>query len=112
MEPAYLFIRTHIHDLEKMKEYGARVAPITEKFGGVFIVRGGEVVCMEGSYDECRVVVIRFPSKEKLLEFWNSEEYAPVRKIRHSASKADIWMVPGIPEKVSEKMLLALAAFE
>ena len=71
---------------EQYKEYVEKVKPIAEKFGGEYIVRGGETTIVEGNWTYPRTVVIKFPSYEKALEWYNSEEYQPVKQIRlHNA---------------------------
>ena len=60
---------------EEYKEYVEKVKPIAEKFGGEYIVRGGETKVLEGTWTYPRTVVIKFPSYEKALECHNSKEY-------------------------------------
>ena len=75
-----------IKKTEEYKEYVEKVKPIAEKFGGEYIVRGGETTIVEGNWTHPRTVVIKFPSYEKALEWYNSEEYQPVKQIRlHNA---------------------------
>ena len=57
---------------EEYKEYVEKVKPIAEKFGGEYIVRGGETKVLEGTWTYPRTVVIKFPSYEKALEWYNS----------------------------------------
>ena len=66
---------TRILDVEKVK-------PIAEKFGGDYIIRGGTNQIIEGTWQYSRTVVIKFPSYKKALEWYNSEEYQPIKKIR------------------------------
>ena len=67
---------------EESKEYVEKVKPIAEKFGGEYIVRGGETTIVEGNWTYPRTVVIKFPSYEKALEWYSSEEYQPIKQIR------------------------------
>ena len=67
---------------EEYKEYVEQVKPIAEKFGGKYIVRGGETTIVEGNWTYPRTVVIKFPSYEKALEWYSSEEYQPIKQIR------------------------------
>ena len=67
---------------EEYKEYVDKVKPIAEKFGGEYIVRGGETTIVEGNWTYPRTVVIKFPSYEKALEWYSSEEYQPIKQIR------------------------------
>ena len=67
---------------KEYKEYVEKVKPIAERYGGEYIVRGGESTIVEGSWAYPRTVVIKFPSYEKALEWYNSEEYKPIKQIR------------------------------
>ena len=46
------------------------------------MVRAGEYTEVEGKWKYSRNVVIKFPSYEKALEWYNSEEYKPIKQIR------------------------------
>ena len=82
----FAIFNVEIKKPEEYKEYVEKVKPIAEKFGGEYIVRGGETTIVEGNWTYPRTVVIKFPSYEKAVEWYNSEEYQPVKKIRlHNA---------------------------
>ena len=50
---------------------------------------------IEGKWKYSRNVVIKFPSYEKALEWYNSEEYKPVKKIRLDNSVSDAIIIKG-----------------
>ena len=81
---------------EEYKEYVSRVKPIAEKYGGEYIVRGGENKVVEGTWTYPRTVIIKFPTYEKALEWYNSDEYKPVRDIRLQNSEGSNIIVKGI----------------
>ena len=66
-----------------------------KKFGGEYLVRAGEYTEIEGKWKYSRNVVIKFPSYEKALEWYNSEEYKPVKKIRLDNSVSDAIIIKG-----------------
>ncbi|MFN5133172.1 MAG: DUF1330 domain-containing protein [Candidatus Fonsibacter sp.] len=78
----YAIFNINITNPESYKEYIEKVVKVTEKFGGKYIVRGGTTTKIEGSFPHPRTVVIQFPSYQKALEWYNSGEYKPIRKIR------------------------------
>ena len=78
----YAITQIEVTNPEDYKEYLAKVTDIVTKFGGEYLVRGGEFQCFEGEWKYPRTVVIKFPSYEKALEWYNSEEYQPIKKIR------------------------------
>ena len=73
----YAITQIEVTNPEDYKEYLAKVTDIVTKFGGEYLVRGGEFQCFEGEWKYPRTVVIKFPSYEKALEWYNSEEYKP-----------------------------------
>ena len=77
------------------KDYVAAVSPIVEKYGGEYLVRGGPAQHFEGESIGERTVVIRFPTLQAATEWYHSEEYAPVRKMRQAASTSLQTIVEG-----------------
>ena len=65
------------------------------KFGAEYIIRGGENKIIEGSWEHPRTVVIRFPSYEKALEWYNSKEYEPIKKIRLENAQSNGIIIKG-----------------
>ena len=80
---------------KEYKEYVEKVKPIAERYGGEYIIRGGESTIVEGSWAYPRTVVIKFPSYEKALEWYNSREYKPIKQIRLDNSVANGIIIKG-----------------
>jgi uncharacterized protein (DUF1330 family) len=83
-------------DQAALEEYRRRNTPTVESRGGRFIVRGGEVTPLEGEWDTRRIVVIEFPDLATAREWWESEDYAPLKAMRQSASDMNIILVDGV----------------
>ena len=81
---------------EEYKEYVLKVKPVAEKFGGEYIVRGGKTKVLEGIWTHPRTVVIKFPSYEKALEWYNSDEYEPIKQIRLENSIGNGIIIKGV----------------
>ena len=96
MQAGYAIFNIEVTNPEDYKEYVERVKPIAEKFGGDYIVRGGTNQIIEGTWQYSRTVVIKFPSYEKALEWYNSDEYKPIKKIRLENSEGSNIIVKGI----------------
>jgi uncharacterized protein (DUF1330 family) len=92
----YAIFNINIKNFESYKEYIDKVFPIVKKFGGEYLVRAGEYKVMEGEWKHPRTVVIRFPTYEKALEWYNSEEYKPIKPIRLANSKANGIIIKGV----------------
>ena len=93
---AYLIVQVNIADEAQYQKYREAVGPLLTKFGGKFLVRGAKVEALEGHHDGRRLVIIEFPSGEAIHAWWNSAEYAPVKKLRLGAATSDIWAVQGV----------------
>ena len=92
----FVIFNIEIKKPEEYKEYVEKVTSVAKKFGGEYIVRGGETKVIEGTWTYPRTIIIKFPSYEKALEWYNSEEYKPVKDIRLANSEGSNIIVKGI----------------
>jgi uncharacterized protein (DUF1330 family) len=60
-----------------------------------FIVRGAKTESLEGDWNPERIVVLEFPSVERVKEWWSSEEYPPAKAIRQRAARTKMLVVEG-----------------
>ena len=95
MKAGYMIFNINVNNPENYKEYIEKVKPIAQKHGGEYIVRGGESMVIEGKWEYPRTVIIKFPSYEKALEFYNSNEYKPIKKIRLENSESNAIIIEG-----------------
>lgn len=93
---AYLFARVEITDWDRYKEYVKATPGVVKKYGGKFIVRGGNVETLEGAEEKRRLVLIEFPSFEKAKEFYSSEEYQQAKKLRAGAASGQFLAIEGV----------------
>ena len=61
-------------------DYIEKVKPIVEKYGGEYIARTENVTSLSPLRKPDRVIIIKFPSREKLDACFSSDEY---RRITH-----------------------------
>ena len=92
----YAIFNIKVNNPDNYKEYVEKVKPTAEKFGGEYIVRGGANVTVEGSWEHPRTVVIKFPSYDKAIEWYNSVEYKPIKQIRLENAQANGMIIEGI----------------
>ena len=92
---AYIIARVNVTDWSRYREYTKLTPGAIERFGGKFIVRGGEMVTLEGPPETHRVVIIEFPSLERAKEFYRSEEYSKVKKLREGAATGQFVAIEG-----------------
>jgi len=94
---AYIVVDTKIKDPEAYEEYKALAKPIAEKFGGVYRTRGGAMDVLENDlWTPTRIVIVEFPDMESARRFAESEEYRPVKAIRHAYSDCTLMIVDGV----------------
>ena len=94
--PAYLMVRANVTDMDQYRQYMKLTPAIVEKYGGVFVVRGGDKVILEGPDVPERIVLLRFDSVEAAQRMYNSEEYQAAIKVRAGAAEASFIVMEGV----------------
>lgn len=93
---AYIVVDTKIHNHVEYEEYKKLAKPIAEKFGGVYLARGGALEVRENQlWTPARIVIIEFPDMESARQFIDSEEYAPVKPRRQKNADCTLFIVDG-----------------
>jgi uncharacterized protein (DUF1330 family) len=93
---AYVVVDVEVQDPLRYEEYRKTVAPTLAAYGGRFLVRGGKVHSLEGSWSPKRLVIVEFPDVATARAWWASAEYANPKAIRQSASHTEMIVVEGI----------------
>ena len=91
----YLIAQINIINDEPYKEYIRQTSPIIKKYQGEFLIRGGRFENVLGKWEYARTVVIKFPSYETALNWYHSDEYKPVKKIREENSEGNVIIIEG-----------------
>ncbi len=94
MAKGYWIANVTVTDEENYPEYLKAGAPVYEKFGARFVVRGGRCEGMEGS-THARNVVIEFKDYETALAAYNSPEYQIAKALRNKYAEANFLIVEG-----------------
>jgi uncharacterized protein (DUF1330 family) len=92
---AYIFARVNVTNNDKYTLYLKATPETIAKYGGKFIVRGGEKLQLEGQDISERIVILEFPSFEKAKEWYYSKEYQDAKKLREGAAIASFTLVNG-----------------
>lgn len=92
---AYMIVDIEIYDPAAYDEYRKVVGATLEQYGGKFVVRGGKIDVLEGSWNPKRIVVLEFESAAHARQWYDSEEYRVPKQIRMRASKGNIIVVEG-----------------
>ena len=96
MPEGYVIAQLKVTNPENYKEYIEKVTDVIKKYGGEYLVRGGKNVTVEGSWQHPRTVVIKFPSYDKAMEWYNSEDYKPIKQIRLDNADSNGMIIEGI----------------
>lgn len=94
--PAYLMVRAKVTDMEQYQEYMKLTPAILEKYGGRFIIRGGEKVILEGPEVTERMVMVKFDSVDAARRMYDSDEYQAAIKVRQAAAEASFIVMEGL----------------
>lgn len=92
---AYVLGEIEVTDPAAYEQYRRQVLATIEKFSGRFLVRGGHVEPLEGNWSPKRMVILEFPGMEQALKWYRSPEYAPLIRLRQSASRGKLVLVEG-----------------
>jgi uncharacterized protein (DUF1330 family) len=93
--PAYLVGSITVTDPVGYEEYRAKVPAVLAAHGGRYVVRGGEMKVLEGDWPVSRTVVLEFPDMGRLMNFYESADYAPLLAIRKRTSVSKLIAVEG-----------------
>ena len=77
----YFLIDTYIdkeHGRGHYDDYINKVKPIVQSYGGEYLLRSEKVSSLSAQRTPQRVIVIRFPDREKLEACFGSEEYKAI----------------------------------
>lgn len=93
--PAYVLVDIDVRDPDGFGRYVEEVTPMLARWGARYLVRAGDVEVLEGDWEHHRVVLLEFPSREVAEEFYASEEYAPLLRLRLETTKSTLSMLEG-----------------
>ncbi len=93
---AYVVVDVDVTDQARYEEYRKLSGPSVAKHNGRFIVRGGLVELLEGSWLPNRLVIIEFESMEQAQRWYDSPEYLEARRTREGAAHFNMIIVQGV----------------
>lgn len=99
---AYVVVEAEVTDWERFAAYAKVVPPIVARFGGEYLVLGGQAETLEGEWGATRVVLHRWPDPESARAFWNSPEYQQAKSLREGTGHFRVMLVEGVQTEVLE----------
>ena len=100
MAKGYWIAHVDVVDEAKYDAYRAANGAAIKKYGGRFLVRGGDCQTPDGT-SRSRHVVIEFPSYQAARDCYRSAEYAQAKAARGDGAEIDLIIIDGYDEPQS-----------
>jgi uncharacterized protein (DUF1330 family) len=94
--PAYVISELEVRDPVAIESYRTLAAKSIAQYGGRYLVRNGAASVAEGGPPVKSIVVVEFPSMERLREWYASPEYAEALEVRQTALDRRLIFVEGM----------------
>ncbi len=97
--PAYMIVTARIADRAAFIDgYGAAAAALVDRFGGKYVLRGRGATLLEGApggvdFDGASMVISEWPDRAAAEAFWNSPDYAEVKKLRDGIVDCQVLLI-------------------
>src|SRR5882757_8576230 len=93
---AYVISEVDVRDTAGFEAYRTIAAEAIAHYGGRYLVRGGAANAAEGGPPPKTLIVVEFPSMERLREWYASPEYAEALKLLRTALDRRLIFVEGV----------------
>ena len=93
---AYVISEVEPRDPVGWETYRSMAAKTIAQYGGRYLVRGGAAEAAEGGPPPKTLIIVEFPSMERLREWYASPEYAEALKVRRTALERRLIFVEGV----------------
>lgn len=100
---AYLVVDiANVRDERRYAQYKAEVSPGLIAAGGTYLARGGAIEVLEGDWQPNRIVLVRFDSSAAARRWWESGDYASLRRLRQESTRTNMLIVDGVAEECEQ----------
>ncbi|MCM1981638.1 DUF1330 domain-containing protein [Lyngbya confervoides] len=106
----FMVIEADIQDEDRFSAYASATLKLVIQFGGRYRVLGGSKTFLEGNWGKTKVVISEWPSMEAAEAFWNSEEYAEIKKLRSGIADCKVMLAETLAEEKWIDVVRALDA--
>jgi uncharacterized protein (DUF1330 family) len=93
---AYVISEVEMRDAVDFEAYRTIAAKTIAQYGGRYLARGGAANLIEGGPPPKTIIVVEFPTMERLREWYASPEYAEALKLRRTALERRLIFVDGV----------------
>ena len=84
---AYFVGHLTVKNTEKWAEYRKQVPATLESWGAELVLRGKRIAILAGEHQHSDIVVIRFPDKESVNDWYSSPAYQALIPLREQAAE-------------------------
>jgi uncharacterized protein (DUF1330 family) len=92
---AYIISDVTFRDPAAVEVYRSRAAASIAKHDGRYVVRGGKVDTLEGSWSPSTLVIVEFPDADRAWAWYRSADYAEALEVRDAALSRNLILVEG-----------------
>ncbi len=92
---AHVLIDLTVHDLPEMTKYEGAAIALAARFGGKPLAKELHPEIVEGRWSPTWFVVLEFPDRQAVHDFYDAPEYQPLKAIRHAAATSNGLIVVG-----------------
>ncbi|HVY59914.1 MAG TPA: DUF1330 domain-containing protein [Xanthobacteraceae bacterium] len=92
---AYMIAEMDVTDPAAYERYKQAASDVIARYGGRYVVRGGEAAALEGPAPK-RVVVVEFDSIEAAQRWYHSADYREASKLRDGAAVGRLFVVEAL----------------
>lgn len=92
---AYVIVDEVVTDPTRFEAYRRLAGPSMTEFGARFLVRGGDVIPLEGDWSPKRLVVLEFESVERARAWYDSPQYRTALRAREGSVISKVLIVQG-----------------
>lgn len=92
----YVIADVNVTNAVAYEEYRKLVPASIQKYGGKYLVRGGQHERLEGTWAPSRLVVIEFASVEQARRWYLSDEYRRAKEVRQRTALSNVVIVEGV----------------
>jgi uncharacterized protein (DUF1330 family) len=93
---AYVISEVEMRGAADFEFYRTIAAKTIAQYGGRYLVRGGAANLIEGGPPPKTIIIVEFPTMERLREWYASPEYAEALKLRQTALDRRLIFVEGV----------------
>jgi uncharacterized protein (DUF1330 family) len=96
MMSVYMVIEIQVHNSALYTEYVEKVPAILDQYGGRYLVRGGAITPLSGTWHPERIVIIEFETIDQLRACFRSDAYRAIAPLREQSTTSKTIVVEGV----------------